>query len=196
MKKIVLFLSLASVIFIAGCAKKPAQAATESVNAEQTTEQADAQEANGAVVASKSVVKTIPANVHGEDILKAIKENYKGKVALLDFWATWCPPCRQAMKSIDEIKPELEEKGCAFVYITGETSPLNKWNEMIPGISGDHYRLTNAQWEELLDYLNVPGIPAYMLIGKDGKTAYDNLSQGGYPGSEILKNNIEVALTK
>ncbi len=195
MKKIVLFLSLASVIFIAGCAKKPAQTTTESAVVENTSEQADAQEANSAVT-STSVVKTIPANVHGEDILKAIKENYKGQVALLDFWATWCPPCRQAMKSVDEIKPELEKKGCAFVYVTGETSPLDKWNAMIPEISGDHYRLTNQQWEELCEHLNIPGIPAYMLIGKDGKTVYDNLSQGGYPGNEILKNNIEVALTK
>ena len=44
--------------------------------------------------------------------------------------------------------------------------------------------------------LNIPGIPSYLLLGKDGKTAYDNLSEGGYPGSEVLKNNIEVALTK
>ena len=196
MKKIVLLLSLASVIFMASCAKKPAQAATESTPTEQVSEQADAQEANSAAPLSQSVIKTIPANVHGEDILKAIKENYKGKVALLDFWATWCPPCRQAMKLVDEIKPELEAKGCAFVYVTGETSPLAKWNEMIPAISGDHYRLTNEQWEELCESLNIPGIPAYMLIGKDGKTAFDNLSQGGYPGNEILKNNIEVALTK
>ena len=195
MKKVVLFLSLASVIFMTACANKPAQAATESVATEQTAEQADAQESNS-TVASQSVIKTIPANVHGEDILKAIKENYKGQVALIDFWATWCPPCRMAMKEVDTIKPELIEKGCAFVYVTGETSPLDKWNAMIPEIAGDHYRLTNAQWEELLDLLNVPGIPAYMLIGKDGKTAFDNLSQGGYPGNEILKNNIEVALTK
>ena len=44
--------------------------------------------------------------------------------------------------------------------------------------------------------LNIPGIPVYLLMGKDGKKAYDNLSEGGYPGNEILKNNIEVALTK
>lgn len=191
MKKIVLFLSLASVIFMAGCAKKPAQTAEENVTVAQPEAQASES------VASQSTVKTIPANVHGgADILNAIKENYKGKVALLDFWATWCPPCRQAMKTVDEIKPELAEKGCVFVYVTGETSPLDKWNAMIPEIKGDHYRLTDQQWEELCEHLNIPGIPAYMLLGKDGKTAYDNLSQGGYPGNEILKNNIEVALTK
>lgn len=195
MKKVVLFLSLVTAVFITGCAKKPAQPATEAAAVENTSEQADAQK-TGSTATSTSVVKTIPANVHGEDILKAIKENYKGKVALIDFWATWCPPCRQAMKSVDEIKPELEKKGCTFVYVTGETSPLDKWNAMIPEISGEHYRLTNQQWEELCEHLNIPGIPAYMLIGKDGKTVFDNLSQGGYPGNEILKNNIEVALTK
>ena len=120
----------------------------------------------------------------------------KGKVVLINFWATWCPPCRAAMKTVDEIKPGLQEKGVVFVYITGETSPLEKWNEMIPGISGDHYRLTHQQWGELCRSLNIPGIPAYLILNKDGSEAYSNLSQGGYPGNDVILNNAEVALTK
>ena len=100
-----------------------------------------------------------------------------------------------AMKQVDEIKPELAKKGCVFVYITGETSPYGTWQDMIKNIEGEHYRLTAKQWNELCQSLNIPGIPAYLLLNKKGEKAYDNLSQGGYPGSEILKNNIEVALT-
>lgn len=67
---------------------------------------------------------------------------------------------------------------------------------MIPSIAGEHYRLTEKQWSGLCESLNIPGIPAYLLLNKKGEKVYDNLDEGGYPGSEVLKNNIEVALTE
>ena len=143
-----------------------------------------------------SVVKTVATDVAGTDVLSVLAKNYEGKVVVIDFWATWCGPCRQAMKLIDEIKPELQKKGVVFVYLTGETSPLAKWQEMIANIEGDHYRLTKKQWSELCGNLGLLGIPSYMILNKDGSTAYDNFKTGGYPGSDVLQNQAEVALTK
>lgn len=143
-----------------------------------------------------SVVRTVATDVAGTDVLTVLAKNYEGKVVVIDFWATWCGPCRQAMKLIDEIKPELQKKGVVFVYLTGETSPLAKWQEMITNIEGDHYRLTKKQWGELCGNLGLLGIPSYMILNKDGSTAYDNFKTGGYPGSDVLQNQAEVALTK
>jgi thiol-disulfide isomerase/thioredoxin len=143
-----------------------------------------------------SVVRTVATDVAGTDVLTVLAKNYEGKVVVIDFWATWCGPCRQAMKLIDEIKPELQKKGVVFVYLTGETSPLAKWQEMIANIEGDHYRLTKKQWGELCGNLGLLGIPSYMILNKDGSTAYDNFKTGGYPGSDVLQNQAEVALTK
>ena len=140
-------------------------------------------------------VNTLPITVTSK-ILETIKENYKGKVVLFDVWATWCGPCRMAMASIDSIKPELEKKGVKFVYITGETSPLDTWNSMIQKIDGDHYRLTKAQWAAIGDENDMRGIPCYAIINKDGTTAFSNLSEGGYPGNEFIKNALEEALKK
>lgn len=150
------------------------------------------------VVAFKPTVKTVDASVSGgEAIMKEIIRQNENQVLLVDFWATWCRPCRMAMEQIDEIKPALTKKGCVFVYITGETSPLDKWNKMIVDskIEGVHYRLTNKQWGELCQALGIRGIPTYMVINKNGSVAYDNIKTGGYPGSEVLQNEVEVALT-
>lgn len=183
MKKTLLFLAIASMTFNCGCAQK-------KQNKTQTTTKVENK------AKASYAVKTVPTSVAGKDVLQTIAANYKGKVALFDFWATWCGPCRMAMKQIDDIKPELSKKGCVFVYVTGETSPYDTWAEMIKSIDGDHYRLTAKQWEELCKSLNIPGIPSYLLIDKKGDKAYDNLSVGGYPGSDVLKTEIESALAK
>ena len=94
------------------------------------------------------------------------------------------------------IKPELMKKGAKFVYITGETSPENTWKEMIPNIEGDHYRLTKEQWKSLCNEKFVRGIPCYVLFNKDGSVAFSNLNEGGYPGNDLMKPEIEKALKK
>lgn len=195
MRKIYTFFAALFLVATASCNGKNAENSASDVaeGAGQITEEQRTESAADTLVYT---VKTLPASVKGNDILPAITQQYKGEVVLIDFWATWCGPCRQAMKTIDEIKPELMKKGCKFVYVTGDTSPIESWKSMIKNIAGDHYRLNGEQWETLCTDLDIPGIPAYLLLNKDGSVAFSNLNQGGYPGNEVISNQVEVALTK
>ncbi len=186
MKKIILLAALAMVMTLPSCARKNADNAP-SVN-ENSME-------NNVNEKKNYKVKTLPLAVK-DKILETIQSDYKGKVVFIDLWATWCGPCRHAMLSVDSIKPELMKKGAKFVYITGETSPEKTWSEMIQKIDGDHYRLTKDQWNTLCKEQEIRGIPCYKLVGKDGTTAFTNLTEGGYPGNEIIKPAIEKALEK
>ena len=101
-------------------------------------------------------------------LLSEILSQYKGKVVLVDIWATWCTPCRRA-HSIIEPKKDGSLKDVAFVYLTSDTSPKKEWKLMIPNIRGDHYYLTRDQLDTILMQIGSDGYPTYLIVGKNGK---------------------------
>ncbi len=104
-----------------------------------------------------------------DELFEKIMEKYKGKLVFVDFWATWCGPCRSGMEKIKPLKEELKDEDIAFVYITNPSSPVDTWNKMIPGISGEHYRLTQDEWNILAAKFKIGGIPHYTMVDKNGK---------------------------
>jgi len=96
-------------------------------------------------------------------------EKYKGKVVYVDFWATWCAPCRSGIERIKPLKDEMAAENVAFVYITNQTSPKTAYDNMIPTIKGEHYRVSADEWNVLCGMFKISGIPHYVLVGKDGK---------------------------
>ncbi|MFB6318954.1 thioredoxin-like domain-containing protein [Saccharicrinis sp. FJH54] len=120
------------------------------------------------------VVNDVP-ETEGDKLFEAIMKKYRGKAVYVDFWATWCGPCRSGIERIKPLKEEMDTSKVAFVYITGPSSPENKWNNMIPDIKGEHYRVSKDEWNYLCGKFEISGIPHYVFVGKDGEVINPHL---------------------
>lgn len=136
----------------------------------------------------KFTIVDIDKDLPAEKIIEQLIAPYKGKVILIDFWNTWCTPCRDAMKQIKPLKEEMND--VIYLYIADDSSPIDKWNEMIPEIGGIHTRISSKQSNLLNKLYQFDAIPTYMVINKKGKKAYQITA---FPGIHILKDELEKA---
>jgi thiol-disulfide isomerase/thioredoxin len=92
---------------------------------------------------------------------------YRGKVVLLDFWATWCDPCRDKIPHLVELQNKYRDQGLQIIGVSmdDESAPVRefyqRFNMNYPVAMG------NAKTGEL--YGGVLGLPIAFLIGRDGR---------------------------
>ncbi|MGY4383581.1 thiol-disulfide isomerase/thioredoxin [Pedobacter sp. UYP24] len=110
-----------------------------------------------------------PTNTPGDSLFVKLMDKFKGKVVFIDFWATWCVPCMNSIKEMAPLKEELaQNKDIVFLYITNPSSPEKAYHTVMPGIKGEHYRVTNDQYNLLTKQFQITGIPHYALVNKRG----------------------------
>jgi cytochrome c biogenesis protein CcmG/thiol:disulfide interchange protein DsbE len=119
----------------------------------------------------------------------------KGKIVILDFWATWCPPCRKGIPDLIQIKKDWGEKDVEIVGISVDaiTRGGRTANDVIPFMKsyGINYPIIkgNSQVNQL--YGGIRSIPTSFVIDKDGNVTSQHV---GYVPMQVYLEDIEKIL--
>lgn len=182
MKKFILFFALIACAAACASEKKQANAADDkstgtTSNVTMTTEGAAASTNTATVTTGADKILLDTINSDGtvkmfEDVLA----EYKGKVVYVDFWGSWCGPCRGEMPSSQKLHSQFEGKDVVFLYIAferGQTREQNEasWKNGIEklDIKGVHFLPSNDASDAVSRKYQINGIPRYMLVDKTGK---------------------------
>ncbi|MFC1915334.1 TlpA family protein disulfide reductase [Chloroflexota bacterium] len=92
--------------------------------------------------------------------------DFRGKPVLLNFWASWCGPCRAEMPFIQQIYEEWSDRGLVVLTVNLQENP-DKVKEFVESFGLSFPMLLATSQEVPLAY-NVRGIPATFFIDKDG----------------------------
>ena len=123
----------------------------------------------------KAGVQTVKDNKKAPDFRledlsgkKVELKHFKGKVIFLNFWATWCGPCKEEMPSMEALYEKFKERSFAFLAISVDYEEKKKVKEFI---DKHHYTFPVLIDPKglTLDLYKVKGIPTTILIDKKGR---------------------------
>jgi peroxiredoxin len=118
--------------------------------------------------------------------------DYKGKIVLLDFWATWCPPCRKGIPDLISIQNEYKQD-VVVIGITLDQKQTLK--DVVPFVKeyGINYPILYGNMEIAKAYGNINSIPTSFIVDRNGNITNRHV---GLVEKEIYVKEIKQLLKK
>ena len=120
--------------------------------------------------------------------LSTFIEANKGKIIYIDFWASWCAPCRAAFPSSRKLHEEFKEKEIVFLYLSTDAN-FEAWKKanQFEKLTENSYFIINPKTSEYLKKLAIDFIPRYVLINSNGEISNPKAPS---PDSDKIKQEL------
>lgn len=125
-----------------------------------------------------------------EVTFEKLQQKHKGKVLYVDFWASWCGPCKYQIPASKKLHKKLEKEEVVFLYFAFRDSEI-AWKKACKelGLEENSYFIVNPKTAKIIADCQIRGIPHYLLFDKNGKLVDKNAPRPKQEASEkaILK---------
>jgi peroxiredoxin len=95
-------------------------------------------------------------------------KQFKGKIILINFWATWCAPCKEEMPSMEILHRQFKDKNFVLLAVSVDYGEVKTIQEFVSKHQYTFPVLLDPKGE-VFDLFNVRGIPTTFLVDKKGK---------------------------
>ena len=118
--------------------------------------------------------------------------DYKGKVVVVDVWATWCTPCKKEIPYLEELQEEFKGQDVVFMSVSFDTDKA-AWEKMISEKQMGGVQLISYRKGELVDDYETTAVPRFMVFDRKGNVVTTDAPR---PSEPKLKRIIEDELHK
>jgi len=114
--------------------------------------------------------------------------DFKGKIVVLNFWATWCPPCRAEIPDFINLQKEYEGKGVIIIGLSLDSAAPSEVVAFAKK-AGINYPIVMSTDEIAQQYGVKEGIPVTTIVGPDGAIVDSHLGkvEKGYLEAQVKK---------
>lgn len=112
---------------------------------------------------------------------------FRGKVVVLNVWATWCAPCREEMPTLDRLQAKLGGPDFEVVALSVDHTGPDVVRKFFRQIGIKNLRLYIDTTPETMDKLNVPGLPVTLLIDRNGRELGRLIGPTEWDSPEMLR---------
>ncbi|MDW8104119.1 MAG: TlpA disulfide reductase family protein [Armatimonadota bacterium] len=130
-----------------------------------------------------------------EDGLQQSLSTYRGKVLVLDFWATWCAPCRFTMPKIEEFHQRYKDKGVTVIGVAVDVEDYNQVVQFAKEMGVTYPIAADTSGEAKL-YYQIRNLPTLFVIDKDGVIVMKEEGYDPQSTQKKLEEAVQRALQK
>ncbi len=111
-----------------------------------------------------------------------LPKDVKGKVVLLDFWASWCEPCKKSFPAMEELRRQYGDQGLTIIAVSVDEKQADM-DQFLESVKVTFSTLRDAN-QKLVGEADVPTMPTSFLVDRSGSIRFIHK---GFTGDETVK---------